>query len=109
MFKTRKRRIKEECWNLDYELIKWLNEHLATYLKDSEGTIDLTYYKYIYKKKEYNLKELCEIILEDTAYLLNSEAYWVNTESPYNDYKEIEYKKDEMYDLLKMIHWHLWW
>lgn len=99
MFKTRKRRIKEECWNLDYELVKWLNEHLAVYLEDARGTIDLSYFKYKYKGKEYTLEECIEMLIEDTYYILNEE----------DNLKELNYKKNEMYDILKLIHWQLWW
>jgi len=116
MFKTKKRRIKEECWNLDYELIKWLNEHLGTYLEDSEKIVDLDYFKYKYKGREYTFRECIEMLLEDTAFLLDSDVYSNReaehkyTELDMKKYaRELDYKKNQMYDLLKLIHWQLWW
>ncbi len=103
MFKTRKRRIKEECWNLDYELIKWLNEHLKIYLKESENIVNLEYWKFKYKKKEYTQGEIIRRLIDITEIFLDS--YWDEKHSS----KEMEDYKNEMYDLLKLVHWYLWW
>lgn len=103
MFKTRKRRIKEECWNLDIELVKWLNEHLAVFLEDSRKFVDLTFHKYKYKGKEYTLEECVEMLIEDTWFMLNDDLYTAVVT------KELEFHKKRMFDLLNLTFWQLWW
>lgn len=98
-----KNKIKEECWNLDYELIKWLNEHLKVYLHDSESIVDLSFYKFKYKKKDYTLEEIIKRLIEITDIFLDD--YFLETINN----KDLNNLKNEMYDLLKLVHWHLWW
>ena len=95
-----KRKIKKECWNLDFELIKWLNEHLKVYYRDAVQNMDLGYYKFKYHKQEYTQEQLIVRLIEITDKL--KETYFTINE----DVVEL---MDEMYDLLKLIHWSLWW
>ena len=47
--------MQEECWNLGYEFVKWLNEHLKIYVEDKPKIVDLEYFKFDYKGKNYIL------------------------------------------------------
>ena len=109
-FKSKKRKLKEECWNLDFEIIKWLNEHLKVLVEECPKVIDLEYHKYKYKNKEYTQKEFVEELINITDYLLNNEPYSFTDEDLNIKYIEkINTKKNDMYDMLKIIHWDLWW
>ena len=98
-----KKTIKKECWNLDYELVKWLNEHLKVYKKDASKQVDLEYYTFTYKRKEYTQLEIIDRLVEITDYLKENAFDW-----NCDDEKNEKYK-NEMYDLLKLIHWTMWW
>ena len=101
-----KKTIKKECWNIDYELIKWLNEHFKIYLRDSKSIVDLSFYKYKYKKKEYTQEEIIKRLIDITDIFLDD--YWLEKQDL--DYcKELDGLKNEMYDLLKLVHWNMWW
>lgn len=100
-----KKKLKEECWNLDYSLVVWLNEHLRVYLEDADKVIDLAYYKFDYEGETYTLKEIIIKLIAITDYL--KDKHFADSSS--EDLEITERKKDEMYDILKMIHYYLWW
>ena len=97
-----KRKISEECWSLDLSLVEWLNEHLEVFKKEATQIVDLEYNKYTYKKKIYTQLQIIDRLIEITSILKNID---------YGDCDghEVDVLKDEMYDLLKLIHWNLWW
>lgn len=115
--KRSKNDLKVECWNLDYYLLKWLEEHLKCYLEDASKVVDLEYYKYAYNGKEMTFKQVLELLIYDVEWLLNSTPYdyMVDRPSSWNkdtwdeEKNEIELVKNEIYDLLKLAHWQLWW
>lgn len=112
MFKKKKkdREISVECWSLDYYLVLWLNKHLKRYLEDANTTVDLEYHKYKFKGKEISLKDAVCMLIELTNQLLETIYDWSGDFAPNEqDYKNINATKDEMYDLLKLVHWQLWW
>lgn len=92
--------LKEECWNVDLALVKWLNEHLKFFKEEVNGIINLEYHKYIYNGKEYTQLEIIDRLIE-----LTKELQDINFCVPIGKEK----MKDEMYDLLKLIHFDLWW
>lgn len=103
-FKTKKRKLQEECWSLDYHIVKWLNEHLKVYLKDANDFVDLTFYKFEHHCKEYTQLELLEELINVTDKLLDYyDDIFVNIP------QEVERLKNEMYDILKILHFTLWW
>lgn len=97
-----KKTISKECWNLDYELVKWLNEHLKVYKKEAVKVVNLEFYKFTYKRKEYTQLEILNRLIEITDILLNTDYFNC-------DVTKINNLKNEMYDLLKEVHWQLWW
>ena len=103
MLKIKRKKISKECWNLDYELVKWLNEHLKVYKEEASKIVDLEFYKFHYKKKEYTQLQILNRLIEITDYLLDVD-YFENS-----NVELINKNKDEMYDLLKIVHWQLWW
>ena len=113
MFKKKKKNndLVVECWNLDYYLIIWLNKHLKQYLEDASKVVDLDFEKFRYKGKEITFREALKMLIEDTNYLLSCSAYdyMKDIELNIGSIKEINAKKDEVYDLLKLVHWQLWW
>lgn len=103
-FKTKKRKLQEECWSLDYHIVKWLNEHLHVYLKDKSDFVDMEYWKYSYKGKSYTEYEITDKLVKITDELLSD-----YDDSIVNHYEKVEKLVDEMYDILKLLHWLLWW
>ena len=97
-----KKTISKECWNLDYELVKWLNEHLKVYKKEAIKVVNLEYYKFEYKRKEYTQLEILNRLIEITDVLLETDYFDC-------DISKTNGLKNEMYDLLKEVHWQLWW
>ena len=99
-----KKKFIEETYNVDYELIKWLNEHLKMYLEIAGKKIDLDYHKFNFRGKEYTQRELILKLIADTDYLLLD--YWENV---FSNSSKMEKAKNEMYSILMLIHWSLWW
>lgn len=102
IFKSRKKRISEECWNLDYELAKWVNEHLKVYKKEASEIVDLNFYKFHYRGKEYTQSQIIDLLIETTDFLIEDIDY-------FSAGIELNKAKNKMYDLLKLVHWTLWW
>lgn len=100
----KKKKLSRECWNLDYELECWLYKHLLVYKKEARKIVDLEYHKFKYNDKEYTQLEVINrlIVILET---LISEHFDIALESG----ERANELKDEMYDLLKLIHWSLWW
>ena len=80
--------LKEECWNLDYSLM-----------------VALDRINFKYKRKEYTQREIIERLIAITNVLIDEDTYWGYE----GDYKLVLKLKDEMYDLLKLSHFSLWW
>lgn len=97
-----KKTISKECWNLDYELVKWLNEHLKVYKKEAIKIVNLEYYNFEYKRKKYTQLDILNRLIEITDILLDTDYFDC-------DVSKINDIKNEMYDLLKEVHWQLWW
>ena len=100
MFKKWKnKKLKEECWNIDYSFIKWLNIHLKQYIEDAGKTIDLDWREYEYGGITYSLKGIIErmIYLSDE---LTNEYYAVNDVYEYTE---------ELLDLFRLVFYDLWW
>lgn len=90
----------EECWNLDLALVKWLNEHLKFFKEQVNEIVNLEYHTYIYNDKEYTQLQIIDRLIE-----LTKELQDINFGIPIDKEK----MKDEMYDLLKLVHFDLWW
>lgn len=89
-------------WNLDYELIRWLNKNLKTFYENANEVIDLRFHKFMYKGKEYTQEQLIEKLIDITNYLKNN---YYNLDNP----KKIIKETNEMFTILKKIFYTLWW
>ena len=65
-----KKKLRQECWNLDYELIKWLNEHLKIYKEDAGKIVDLEYRKFKHNKTTYTFEDMIDRCIALTEHLL---------------------------------------
>lgn len=92
-------RLSKECWNLDFEFIKWVNKHFKRYLKEADKVIDLTFKEYKYLGKKYTQKELIIKLIDITDKLLISDYVW-------NDDYEM---KEEMLDIFRLLYHDMWW
>lgn len=99
-----KKKIKRECWNLDLELVKWLNEHLKVYLKSASRNVDLTFHTFWIGDEKLTQEECIKRLIIITDYLANHNFEWT-----VEDAENMLKLKDEMYEILKEIHFSLWW
>jgi len=91
-------------WNLNHELICWLNYWFKEYLKNASGMVDLEYHRYKYKEQEYSQKEIIIKIIELTDKI---HTYYYDFEK--EEYKELENDVNEVFDLFKLVFWAMWW
>ena len=102
MFKSKKQKIKEECYDLSYTFIEWLNTRLKVYKSDAMTTVDLTYHKIMYNDTEYSLLELIDIMIDITNHLILDKHYY--------DYsKETDEQTNKLLDIFKITFNYLWW
>ena len=94
-----KKKLSEECWDLDLAFLKWLQEHLPVYLKDAEQIVDLTYYKFTYNNIEYTQKDLIIHMIKLVNEAIDMDMYDER-------YSVIV---DEILDLWKMVFYCMWW
>lgn len=95
--------IKEECWNLNTELLKWLNIHFKVYKEDASKMVNLTYHTFTYEGTEYTQLEIIDRIIELTDYLLLDDNYIpikVGT---------IKNKQKQLFDLIELVFNAMWW
>lgn len=98
----------DECWNMEHSLVKWINEHFKVYLKQAGGIVDLTYHRFEYGGREWTQLELMERVVDVTEILLDEDKYIASL--GIEDEEEIMIQaKDELYGILKVIHFQLWW
>lgn len=94
----KKRKIRRDCWSLDYAFIQWLNEHCKVYLKDASKVVDLTFHKFTYEGVEYTQEEIIKMMISLSDNLLKN--YWSIL-----DYKD----RDKLLDLWKLVIGAMWW
>ena len=70
-----KRKIRKDCWDLDYAFTKWLNEHLKVYKKDAIKIVDLEYHKFTYNDEELTQLEIIDKLIHITNFLLNDSVF----------------------------------
>ena len=81
----KKKRIRRDCWDLDYAFYQWLRERLPVYLKDAGRRIDLEYHKFEFRGKEYTQKELVERMI----YLLRTSNFNTLIDDDWDNWKEV--------------------
>ena len=94
-----KKKLSEECWDLDLAFLKWLQERLPVFLKDAGQIVDLTYYKFTYNNIEYTQKDLITHMIELVNEAIDMDMYD-------EKYSVIV---DEILDLWKMVFYCMWW
>ena len=87
-------------WNIDYEFIKWLNKWFKEYKR--KAMIDLTFHTFKYQDKELTQEEIIDRIIELTNKLLYQDAF-------FNADEEEVMMVDEIFDLLHLVFWSMWW
>lgn len=60
----------KDTWSLHETMLELLYERLCLYLEIADQHIDLTYYKFMFEGKEYDRKQLIEMMIE------NAEKYF---------------------------------
>ena len=65
----------DETWNLDWEFFRWVNSRFKQYRKDASDIVDLEFYKFKYKGKEYTQLELINRIIKLTNKLIDEDYF----------------------------------
>ena len=102
MFKKKKVDIHEECWDLDFAMIKWLSEHLKVFREDASKCINMEFHKFEYKGEIVPFGVLLDKLIDMCDKLL---ALMEQIGNP-NRADEV---KNELFELLSLIFWCLWW
>ena len=92
----------DETWNLDYEFIKWINSRFKKYKELASKIVDLEYRQFTYKRKKYTQLELIDKVIDLTNEILDVLDSDITT-------VDIESKKNEIFDIFKLIFWTMWW
>lgn len=99
-------KLREECWNIDYSFLLWINEHFKMYLEEAGNIVDLEDYTYDYKGKIITQKDAINIIINDTNWLIKV----------YYDYSvKEEFKEefanaiDEVFEVFHLVYYNMWW
>lgn len=87
-------------WNLDHELIYWINYWFKKYKE--EAKIDFQFHRYIYEGVQMTQGEVIDRIVELTEHIHNN---FYNIEEK----EKILGKVDEVFDLIKLVFWNMWW
>ena len=95
----KKRKLRRECYNLNWEFVKWINEHCKVYLKDASKIIDLTFHKFTYEGVEYTQEEVIKMMISLSDNLLKSDDWSIQY------YKD----RDKLLDLWKLVIGAMWW
>lgn len=103
-----KKKLRRETWNLDHELIKWINTHFTAYKIVAAKHIDLSFYKFNYKGKILTQAEIIDRIIEITNFYIHENDMYELVYDEEKNYKMNTYK-DELFDLLKLVIWCMWW
>lgn len=98
----KKKKIRKDCWNLDYAFLQWLRERLPVYLRDAGTIVDLSYYKVEYKGKEYTQEELTRLLYSKVEYLCKIDFFLVKEEENIDIYKEV-------FEIWAIIAPYTWW
>lgn len=102
LFKSKKQKIKEECYDVSYSFIEWLNTRLKVFREDASRTIDLKFHRFEYNEQEYDLGTLLNLMIDISDGLLYEQHYY--------DYsKDVDEKVDMLLDIFKLTFHYLWW
>ena len=100
--KKLRKKISRECWNLNYEFIVWLKQHLPVYVEEAGEIVDLEYHKFNYKGKEYTQLQLINRMIELVNYLTGNERYF--------DFDQVPVEKtEELLEIFTLTFPSLWW
>ena len=89
-----------DTWDLSHNFAEYMYSHLSMYLKEAT-IINLDYYKFEYKGREYTQKEVIKLIMKDCAYFLKHQ---------YDEKEIVAYKAmTEAYELWTLVYGYMWW
>lgn len=95
----KKKKISQDCWDLDQAFFVWLYEHLVVYLKEAGKMVDLSYHKFDYKGKKYTQEEIIKMMINDLK-----DIHYLDTWNP--KYQDLS---NEILDLWKLVFHAMWW
>lgn len=100
--KKKEKLMREECYDLSFSFIEWLNKRLKVYKEDAEKYIDLEYHRIMYKDEEYTMLALLNKMIDLSNKLMDEDYY-------YDFGPEVDNDTNELLDIFKVIFPYLWW
>ena len=102
MFKSKKKKLQEECWNLDYSFLLWLHKRLPIYLEGAGKIVNLEYHKFQYQGEEYTQLQLINRMIDILNYLIEEDRY-------YDWEQDTALKTKELLEIFSLVFGTLWW
>ena len=98
----------DECWDIQTHLLKWIKGHFKVYLEQASQAVDLSFWKFEYKGVEMTQEQLMKRVIGLCDLLLDEDGYLQTLGIEESTEVELD-AKNELYDILKLIHFQLWW
>lgn len=95
----------DDCWNLDYEFIKWVNSRFKVYKE--QARVDMSFHTFKYKRKEYTQGELIDEIIRITDKLVDEHYYFNIVFGIGLDEDVKEYER--FIDMFSLVIGCMWW
>lgn len=101
---------KKETFSLDMTILAYLYEHLTMYKEVAGEILDLDYRKFNINDSILTEEQCINRMLDDIRVILSiDDSEYISVE----DWKEkdriMEEKKNDLFDVLKVCFWALWW
>lgn len=105
-----------DTWSLDRTMLEQLYERLKMYLFEADKIIDLSYHTYVFEDKEFNQKELIELMIQKAEKVLKSgisdvDDFVLDYDFDEEDRRERELVKEEndVWAIWSLVHREMWW
>ena len=99
IFKSKKKKLIEETYDLTYTFYEWVNKYFKEYLKYADKVVDLEWKTYKYNGKKYTLKQIIYEMINITDNLLIDDYSYVDEYS----------MQEELLDLFRLVFYDMWW
>ena len=100
----------KETFSLDMTILAYLYEHLVMYKEAASGIVNLNYHKFSINGDILTEEQCINRILDDIRVILSIEdSNYISVEDFKKKDRIITEKKNDLFDVLKVCFWTLWW
>ena len=91
-------------WNVNYELVKWINKYFKLYKEVARKNINLTFHKFNFEGEEKTQLEMIDIIIGLSEFLIKYQF-----ECDHDILEELDRTKNRFFNALSEVYWAMWW